>query len=49
LKADIFWLKNKSLKDSANLPDPDVMALEITEELEAALEPFAAIAEGLKR
>jgi len=35
---DIFWLKDESLEDSANLPDPDVLALEIAEELEAALE-----------
>ena len=46
---DIFWLKDESLEDSANLPDPDVLALEIAEELEAALEQFAAIAEDLKR
>jgi type I restriction enzyme M protein len=39
----------KSLKDSANLSDPDVLALEIAEELEAALEQFTAIAEDLKR
>ena len=35
--------------NSANLRDPDVLALEIAEELEAALEQFAAIAEDLKR
>jgi type I restriction enzyme M protein len=46
---DIFWLKDDSLEDSAKLPDPDVLALEIAEELEAALEQFAAIAEDLKR
>jgi hypothetical protein len=46
---DIFWLRDESLEDSANLPDPHVLALEITEELEAALEQFAAIAEDLKR
>ena len=45
---DIFWLKDESLEDSANLPDPDVLALEITEDLEAALEQFATIAEDLK-
>jgi type I restriction enzyme M protein len=39
----------ESLEDSANLPDPDVVALEIAEELEAALEQFAQIAEDLKR
>jgi hypothetical protein len=46
---DIFWLKDEWLEDSANLPDPNVLALEIAEELEAALEQFAAIAEDLKR
>jgi type I restriction enzyme M protein len=45
---DIFWLKDESLEDSANLPDPGVLALEIAEELEAALAQFAAIAEDLK-
>src|SRR3984893_10633682 len=46
---DIYWLRNESLEDSANLPNPHVLALEIAEELEAALEQFAAIAEDLKR
>jgi hypothetical protein len=46
---DIFWLRDESLEDSANLPDPHVLALEIAEELEGALEQFAAIAEALKR
>ncbi len=45
---DIFWLKDESLEDSANLPDPGVLALEIAEELEAALTQFATIAEDLK-
>jgi type I restriction enzyme M protein len=34
---DLFWLKDESLEDSANLPDPDVLAQEIIEELEDAL------------
>ena len=46
---DLFWLKDDSLEDSANLPDPDVLAREIAEDLEAALEQFATIAEDLKR
>jgi hypothetical protein len=33
------------LQDSANLPEPGVLALEITEDLEAALEQFATISE----
>ena len=30
---DIFWLKDDSLEDSANLEDPDVIAAEIVEDL----------------
>ena len=35
---DIFWLKDESLEDSANLPDPRLIAEEIAE-----------IAENLKK
>ena len=45
---DIFWLRDESLEDSANLPEPDVLAVAIVEELEAALEQFAAIAQELE-
>jgi type I restriction enzyme M protein len=44
---DIFWLKDESLEDSANLPDPDVLAREIAENLDAALQQFATITEDL--
>jgi type I restriction enzyme M protein len=44
---DIFWLRDESLEDSANLPAPDVLAAEIAEDLRAALEQFSAIAEEL--
>ena len=44
---DIFWLKDESLEDSANLPPPDIIAAEIMEDLEAALEQFAEIAADL--
>lgn len=37
---DIFWLKDKSLADLDNLPDPDILANEIIENLEAGLESF---------
>src|SRR5204862_1310685 len=49
LNLDIFWLKDESLEDSANLPDPDVIAQEIVEDLEAALSQFAQIASDLKK
>ncbi len=45
---DIFWLKDESLEESANLPSPGVIAQEITDDLEAAMEQFATIAEDLK-
>ena len=44
---DIFWLRDESLEDSANLPEPDVLATEIAEDLRAALEQFEAIGEEL--
>ncbi len=48
LNLDIFWLKDESLEDSANLPDPDIIAAEIVEDLQAALAQFAEIAADLK-
>ena len=48
LNLDIFWLKDKSLEDSENLPEPDVLAQEITDDLQTALEQFSAIAAELK-
>jgi type I restriction enzyme M protein len=45
---DSFWLKDESLEDAEELPRPDVLAQEIADDLEAALEQFSAIAEKLK-
>ena len=45
---DIFWLKDDSLADSDNLPPPDVIAQEIVDDLEAALEQFRLIAGDLQ-
>ncbi|MBU8934769.1 MAG: type I restriction-modification system subunit M [candidate division Zixibacteria bacterium] len=45
---DIFWLKDDSLEDAANLPKPDVIARQIQENLEAALEQFAGIYQDLQ-
>lgn len=45
---DIFWLRDESLDDSSSLPAPEVIAEEIIENLEAALEQFATIHESLK-
>jgi type I restriction enzyme M protein len=44
---DIFWLKDESLADSDNLPPPDVIAQEIVDDREAALERFRLIAGDL--
>ena len=40
---DITWLKDTSLADLDNLPDPDVLANEIVDNIEAALESFREI------
>jgi len=44
---DIFWLRDESLEDSDNLPEPDVIAQEIAENLGDALEQFSGIVETL--
>ena len=44
---DIFWLKDKSLTNLDNLPEPDDLAEEIIENLEAGLNSFREILTGL--
>jgi type I restriction enzyme M protein len=44
---DIFWLKDESLEDTANLPAPEVLAQDIVENLQNALEQFSSIVEEL--
>jgi type I restriction enzyme M protein len=46
---DITWLKDKSLADLDNLPDPDVLAEDIVENIESALDNFRSIIEQLKK
>jgi len=46
---DIFWLKDESLEDTENLPPPEVIAAEITENLQNALEQFNNITEELNQ
>ena len=48
LNLDIFWIKDKSLEDAENLPEPDELAQEIADDLQTAMELFATIAGGLK-
>ena len=45
---DIFWLKDKSLADLENLPDPDVLAEQIIENLEAGLDSFRNVLSALQ-
>lgn len=47
LNLDIFWLKEDSLEDVENLPPPDVLAAEIVDNLEAALEQFRSVSAQL--
>ncbi|SDR90139.1 class I SAM-dependent DNA methyltransferase [Winogradskyella sediminis] len=44
---DIFWIKDKSLTDLDNLPDPDILAHEIIENIESGLSSFKEIMETL--
>ena len=37
---DLFWIKDKSLADLDSLPEPDVLAADIIENLQSALENF---------
>ena len=46
---DVFWLKDKSLTDLDNLPEPDDLAEEIIENLEAGLDSFRQVLAELQR
>jgi type I restriction enzyme M protein len=46
---DVFWLKDKSLTDLDNLPDPDTLAEEIIENLESSLASFREVLVGLRK
>ena len=43
ISLDLFWLKDESLLDSDNLPEPDVIAAEIAEDLRSVLEQMEEI------
>ncbi len=45
INLDIFWLKDDALEESANLPAPQIIAQDITDDLEAALEQFRMVGE----
>jgi type I restriction enzyme M protein len=45
---DITWLRDPDLEDGEGLQPPEVIAQEIVEDLQAALDEFAAVAEALQ-
>ena len=45
---DLFWLRDESLEDSANLPEPHLLAAEIAEDLRTALEQIESIMADLE-
>lgn len=45
---DITWIKDESLEELENLPEPEILAAEIIENLEDTLEQFRAIQETLE-
>ena len=46
---DIFWLKDESLDDLDNLPDPNIIVGELVEELDSALEQLKEIQGDLEK
>ena len=46
---DLFWLRDESPEDTADLPEPHVLAAEIAEDLRAALEQIEDVLEDLRQ
>jgi type I restriction enzyme M protein len=46
---DIVLLEDESLKESSNLPEPKVIAEEIVEDMQSALDQFSSILEDLRK
>lgn len=46
---DVFWLKDKSLTDLDNLPEPDTLAEEIIENLEAGVSSLQQVLAALRK
>jgi len=44
---DIFWLRDESLEDSANLPSSEILASRFAEDLRSVLAQFESIEEEL--
>lgn len=47
LSLDLFWIKDESLTDTDTLPPPDVLARQIGDDLETALQQFTKVAAKL--
>jgi type I restriction enzyme M protein len=45
---DIFWLRDESLEDSSELPEPHIIAAEIAEDLKSALEQIQDVLTDLE-
>ena len=45
---DLSWLRDESLEDSANLPDPHILAQEIAEDLRSSLDEIESILADLQ-
>ncbi|MFE3986965.1 class I SAM-dependent DNA methyltransferase [Nocardia tengchongensis] len=45
---DVTWLRDPDLEDSDELQPPEIIAQEIVEDLQAALDEFAAVADALQ-
>jgi type I restriction enzyme M protein len=46
---EVFWLRDKSLIDLDNLADPDVLAEEIIENLQAGIDAFRQVLPSLQQ
>lgn len=46
---DIFWLKDDSLTDLDNLPDPEILITEIVDNLQSALEEFEVVKKEIEK
>lgn len=45
---DLFWLRDEYLQDADDLPEPDAIAAEILEDLEAAVQEIKEITANLE-
>ena len=49
MSLDLFWLRDASLEDSADLPEPHVLAREIADDLRTALDQMEGILADLEQ